>query len=216
MDRTGFASIGAFYKKMDSFIVSSTQQIPYGQTGLPLSLLVQGEDANTIFDVSHPINGPGADIKGIEAAFQHDFTFLPGALKHLGVVANGTWFDGNQTVFFSGVPRRLPLYNLSKWAANATLYYENSVWGVRVSDAYRSDYLTGASNAYANAGDGIKGTNNIDFQAHVNVRPGVRLIAEGINLTNQAIRQFASVDYDRPEVYTTAGRTFTFGVSAEF
>jgi TonB-dependent receptor len=216
MDRTGFASIGAFYKKMDSFIVSSAQQIPYGQTGLPLSLLVQGEDANTIFDVSQPINGPGANIKGIEAAFQHDFTFLPGALKHLGVVANGTWFDGNQTVFFAGVPRRLPLYNLSKWAANATLYYENSVWGVRVSDAYRSQYLTGASNAFANAGDGIKGTNNIDFQAHVNVRHGVRLIAEGINLTNQAIRQFASVDYDRPEVYTTAGRTFTFGVSAEF
>ncbi|SDA17154.1 TonB-dependent receptor [Sphingomonas sp. NFR15] len=216
MDRTGFASLGAFYKKMDSFIVSSTQQIPYGQTGLPLSLLIQGQDANTQFDVSQPINGPGADIKGIEAAFQHDFTFLPGALRHLGVVANGTWFDGHQTVFYSGVPRRLPLYNLSKWAANATLYYENAVWGVRVSDAYRSQYLIGASNAYDNAGDAIKGTNNIDFQAHVNVRKGVRLIAEGINLTNTAIRQFASVDYDRPEVYTTAGRTFTFGVSAEF
>ncbi len=216
MGHTGFASIGLFYKHMDSFIVSSTQQIPYGQTGLPLSLLVQGEDANTIFDVSQPINGPGANIKGVEAAFQHDFTFLPGVLKHLGLVANGTWFDGHQTVFFSGVPRDLPLYNLSKWAANATLYYENKLWGVRVSDAYRSQYLTGASNAYANAGDGIKGTNNVDFQAHVNVRPGVRLIAEGINLTNTAIQQFASVDYDRPEVYTTSGRTFTFGVTAEF
>jgi iron complex outermembrane recepter protein len=216
MGHTGFASIGLFYKHMDSFIVSSTQQIPYGQTGLPLSLLVQGEDASTIFDVSQPINGPGANIKGVEAAFQHDFTFLPGVLKHLGVVANGTWFDGHQTVFFSGVPRDLPLYNLSKWAANATLYYENRLWGVRVSDAYRSQYLTGASNAYANAGDGIKGTNNVDFQAHVNLRPGVRLIAEGINLTNTAIQQFASVDYDRPEVYTTSGRTFTFGVTAEF
>lgn len=216
MGHTGFASLGLFYKHMDSFIVSSTQQIPYGQTGLPLSLLVQGEDANTIFDVSQPINGPGANIKGIEAAFQHDFTFLPGVLKHLGVVANGTWFDGHQTVFFGGVARALPLYNLSKWAANATLYYENKLWGVRVSDAYRSQYLTAASNAYANAGDGIKGTNNVDFQAHVNVRPGVRLIAEGINLTNTAIRQFASVDYDRPEVYTTSGRTFSLGVTAEF
>lgn len=137
-------------------------------------------------------------------------------LKHLGMVANGTWFDGHQTVFYSGVPRDLPLYNLSKWAANATLYYENALWGVRVSDAHRSQYLTGASNALANAGDGIKGTNNVDFQAHVNVRPGVRLIVGGINLTNEPIQQFASVDDDRPEVYTTSGRTFTFGITAEF
>ena len=215
MDNHGFASLGFFYKKMDSFITSSTKQIPYGQTGLPLSLLIQGEDANTIFDVSQPINGPGADIKGIEVAFQHDFTFLPGALKHLGVVANGTWFDGHQTALYGGVPKRLPLFNLSRWAANATLYYENKLWGVRVSDAYRSKYLTSAGNAIDNSGDGIGATNNVDFQAHYNILPGVRLIVEGINLTNEPIRQSIGAA-NRTEVYTTAGRTFTFGVSAEF
>ena len=214
MDAHGFASLGFFYKHMDSFITASTKQIPYSQTGLPLSLLIQGEDGNTIFDVSQPINGPGANIKGVEAAFQHDFTFLPGALKHLGVVANGTWFDGHQTAFYAGVPKVLPLGNLSKWAANATLYYENKVWGVRVSDAYRSQYLTGVGNAIDNNSDVIKATNNVDFQAHVNVLPGVRLIAEGINLTNEPIRQ--AIGPDRTEVYTTAGRTFTFGFSAEF
>ena len=216
MDRKGFASVGFFYKKMDSFITSSTKQIPYGQTGLPLSLLIQGEDANTIFDVSQPINGPGANIKGIEAAFQHDFTFLPGPLKNLGIVANGTWFDGHQTVFYGTDTRVLPLYNLSKWAANVTLYYENPVWGVRISDAYRSRYLTSAGNAVTNSGDGIKATHNVDFQAHFNIRPGIRLIVEGINLTNQPIVQSVDLAADRTEVHTTSGRTFTFGVSAEF
>ncbi|MET1757169.1 TonB-dependent receptor [Novosphingobium sp. RD2P27] len=220
MDDNGFASLGFFYKSMDSFITSSSKQIPYGETGLPLSLLIQGQDANTQYDVRQPINGPGADIKGIEAAFQHDFTFLPGALKDLGVVANGTWFDGERTAFYTtgGVTtsRRLPLDNLSKWAFNLTLYYENPVWGVRVSDAYRSRYLTGAGNALANSGGGIKATNNVDFQAYVNVRPGIRVIAEGINLTNEPIQQFASIDADRTEVYTTSGRTFSLGVSAEF
>ncbi|MEP9357529.1 TonB-dependent receptor [Sphingomonas sp. KR3-1] len=220
MDSHGFASVGFFYKNMDSFITSSTKQIPYGQTGLPLSLLIQGQDANTPYDVSQPINGPGADIKGVEVAFQHDFTFLPGTLKHLGFVGNGTWFDGHYTAFYTTnnvtQSRVLPLPNLSKWAFNATLYYENKVWGVRVSDAYRSEYLTGASNAYVNAGAGIRATNNVDFQAHVNVLPGVRLIAEGINLTNEPIRQFESIDAYRTDVYTTSGRTFTFGFSAEF
>jgi TonB-dependent receptor len=220
MDAHGFASLGLFYKSMDSFVTTSSKQIPYGETGLPLSLLIQGQDANTPYDVSQPINGPGANIKGIEAAFQHDFNFLPGALRHLGIVVNGTWFNGHQTVFYTtgGVTtsRRLPLYNLSKWAANATLYYENPVWGARISTAYRSQYLTGAGNALANSGGGIKGTNNVDFQAHWNIRRGIRLIAEGINLTNEPIRQFSSIDADRTEVYTTSGRTFTFGISAEF
>jgi TonB-dependent receptor len=224
MDRTGFASIGFFYKHLDSFITTKSTQIPYSQTGLPLSLLIPGETGDTLFDVSQPINGPGANIKGIEAALQHDFTFLPGVLKHLGFVVNGTWFDGHQKAFYvdpsdpSGktvIVRTLPLYNLSKWAANATLYYENKVWGVRVSDAYRSQYLTGAG-SFQNYGDGIMGTNNVDFQAHVNVMHGIRLVAEGINLTNEPIRQFSNIGAPRPEVYTTSGRTFTFGVSAEF
>ncbi|MFV1919110.1 TonB-dependent receptor [Sphingomonas sp. MJ1 (PH-R8)] len=221
MDSDGFASVAFFYKSMDSFITSSSQQIPYGETGLPLSLLIQGQDASTPYDVSQPINGPGADIKGVEVAFQHDFTFLPGALKDLGVVVNGTWFDGERTAFYTtgGVTssRVLPLDNLSKWAFNATLYYENPVWGARISSAYRDAYLTGAGNALANSGGGIKATNNVDFQAHVNLLPNVRLIAEGINLTNQPIEQFSSLlDAERREVYTTSGRTFALGVSAEF
>lgn len=215
MDQSGFASIGFFYKSMDSFIASSTRQMPYSQTGLPLSLLIQGEDANTIFDVSQPINGPGADIKGIEVAIQHDFTFLPGALKHLGAVANGTWFDGNQQAKIGDTFYTLPLYSLSKWAFNATLYYENSVWGVRISDAFRSPYVTGVGTG--NIGDGYKATNNVDFQAHFNVNPRIRLIVEGINITNQPIQQVANVfGAQQREVYTTSGRIFTFGVSASF
>lgn len=220
MDAHGFASVGFFYKNMDSFITTATATMPYGQTGLPLSLLIQGQDASTPYDVSQPVNGPGAKIKGLEVAFQHDFTFLPGPLKHLGVVANGTWFDGERTAIYgtgaNRATRILPLDALSKWAFNATLYYENKVWGVRVSDAYRNEYLTGIGTAITNSGGGIRGTNNVDFQAHVNVLPGVRLIAEGINLTNEPIRQFDSVDAYRPDVYTTSGRTFTFGFSAEF
>jgi TonB-dependent receptor len=215
MDRTGFASVGFFYKDMDSFITPQPGQIRYGDTGLPLSLLVQGETADTIFDITQPINGKGAAIKGIEAAFQHDFTFLPGVLKHLGIVANGTWFDGHQQVKINNIFYKLPLFNLSKWAANATLYYEDKDWGVRVSDAYRSQYLTGAGGGN-NIGDGIHATNNVDFQVHYNIRPHLRLVVEGINVTNEPIRQFADQTADRAEVYTTSGRTFTFGVTAEF
>ncbi|UAK22877.1 TonB-dependent receptor [Sphingomonas nostoxanthinifaciens] len=215
MDRNGFASLSFFYKSMDSFTTSTTKQIPYSQTGLPLSLLVQGEDGNTLFDVSQPINGPGASIKGVEAGLQHDFTFLPGALRHLGINANGTWFDGHQSAIINGVTVRIPLFNLSKWAANATLYYDTDRWGARISTAYRSRYLTSAGSG-GNVGDGIRATNNVDAQAHLNINSHLRLVVDAINITNQPIQQFADLTANRTEVYTTSGRTFTFGVTAEF
>ena len=214
----GFASIGGFYKKMDSFVTSRSFQEPYGQIGLPTSLLIPGEDANTLFDVSQPVNRKGADIKGIEVAFQHDFDFLPGALKHLGISANGTWFDGHQTVNLAGTDYRVNLFNLSKWAANATLYYDTDRWGARISTGYRSRYLIGAgggSPGAINVGDLIKGGNNVDAQAHFNLTKRLKLIAEAINLTNQPIVQTADINAERTEVFTKSGRTFTFGFSAD-
>jgi len=211
----GFASIGGFYKKMDSFVTSKSFQEPYGQIGLPLSLLIPGEDATTLFDVSQPVNGKGADIKGIEVAFQHDFDFLPGVLKHLGINANGTYFSGHQTVNINSVNYQVSLFNLSKWAANATLYYDTDKWGARISTAYRSKYLIGAGGG-PNIGDGIKSGNNVDAQAHFSINKHFRLVAEAINLTNQPIVQAADIGAQRTEVYTKSGRTFTFGFSADF
>ena len=62
----------------------------------------------------------------------------------------------------------------------------------------------------------MSATNNVDAQAHYNLTPHLRVVVEGINLTNQAIEQFADLTADRTEVTTTSGRTFTFGVTAEF
>ena len=215
MGSKGFASVGFFYKSMDSFTTPTTMQIPYSQTGLPLSLLIPGETGDTLFDVSSPVNGPGADIKGIEASFQHDFNFLPAPFDHLGINVNGTWFDGHQSTIINGTAIRIPLPNLSKWAANATLYYETDRWGARISTAYRSRYITSGGSG-GNVGDGIRATNNVDAQAHFNITPHLRVVVEGINLTNQAIQQFADLTAQRTEVYTTSGRTFTFGFTAEF
>lgn len=215
MDRTGFASVGAFYKDLDSFITSSTSQVPYSATGFPVSLLLPGQDGTTPYNFTRPINGDGASIYGIEAAVQHDLTFLPGPLRHLGVVANGTYIRGDQSAVYNGVAQRIPLLNLSRWAANATLYYETERFGARVSTAYRSRYLT-STGGNANVGEGIRPTNNVDFQVRYNLTPQIRLLAEGINITNEPIEQFTDLVADRTLVNTTSGRIFSLGVTATF
>ena len=214
-DHKGFASLGFFYKDMDSFISSETTVEPYSATGYPLSFLLPGQTGSVPYNYSRPINVPGTSIWGLEAAFQHDFNFLPAPFDHLGLTANATYAEGYQDTLINSLNFSVPLINLSKYSANATLYYETDRWGVRLSEAYRSQYLdsTGSS---GNVGELVGATNNVDFQAHYNLNKHFKLIVEGINLTNQPIVQYLDIYVKRPEVYTTSGRTFTFGATYQF
>jgi TonB-dependent receptor len=213
--RVGFASLGVFYKKMDAFISSTTTQEPYSQTGYPLSFLLPGQTGSIIYNVTQPVNVSGANIKGVEVAVQRDFDFLPGVLRHLGIVANGTYADGSSPAIINGVAYTLPLVNLSKYSANATLYYETDHWGMRLSEAYRGSYLDGAG-SNGNIGEGYEATNNVDFSSHYNLNAGLKVTLEGLNLTNQHIVQFTDLTARRIEVNTSSGRTFLLGVTAEF
>ena len=213
--RLGFMSVGVFYKNMESFITTQTMVEPYSATGFPVSFLLPGQNGSIPYNVSRPVNGPGADIKGVELAWQRDFDVLPAPFNHLGMVANATYADGYSPVLFGTTPITLPLMNLSKYTANATLYYEVSNWGLRISEAYRSDYLDSAG-AYGNIGDFIGATSNVDFDAHYAVTPRLKLRFEGINLTDQHIVQYTDRAAHRLEVNTSAGQTFVLGATYEF
>ena len=213
--RVGFASLGVFYKKMDSFISSAATQEPYSQTGYPLSFLLPTQTGSIVYNVTQPVNVSGANIKGIEIAVQRDFDFLPGVLRHLGFVANGTYADGSSPALIGGVTYILPLVNLSKYSANATLYYETDRWGMRLSEAYRGRYLD-SSGSNGNIGEGYEATHNVDFSSHYNITPSVKVTLEGLNLTNQHIVQFTDLTAKRIEVNTSSGRTFLLGATAEF
>ena len=161
------------------------------------------------------MNVNGADIKGVEAAFQRDFDFLPAPFDHLGVVANATYADGASAVIINGKSVTLPLVNLSKYSANATLYYETERWGVRISEAYRGRYLDSAG-GNGNIGEGYEPTNNVDFASHYNITPHLKATFEGINLTDQHIVQYTDVSAKRIEVNTSSGRTFLWEFTYEF
>ena len=156
-----------------------------------------------------------AHIQGLEIAFQRDFTFLPAPFDHLGVVANGTYADGSSPVIISGNSVNLPLFQLSKYTANATIYYETDRWGMRLSSAYRDKYLDGAG-GNGNIGSGYKATNNIDFAAHYNVLPKLKLTLEGLNLSNEHSIQYTDVNAKRTTVNVSSGRTILVGATYEF
>src|ERR1700744_4456786 len=158
---------------MPAFIPTQPAVVPYSATGLPESFLLPGQSGSIPYNYSRPINGPGAGIKGVELAFRRDFDFLPGVLRYLGLVANVTYADGASPVLYGVTAVSLPLENLSRWSANATLYYETPLWGARISEAYRDSYLDG-SGGDGNIGEFVGPSNNVDFQAHYNLGPKLK------------------------------------------
>jgi TonB-dependent receptor len=213
--RLGYMALGAFYKNMESFITSQTITEPYSATGFPQSFLLPGQSPNIPYNYSAPINGKGAVIVGLEAAFQRDLAFLPAPFDHLGFVGNLTLADGSTPVLFGSVPVSLPLNYLSKLSANATLYYETDDWGLRASYAYRSKYLDGAGGG-GNIGEAIAATGNVDMAAHYRINDHLKLVLEGNDLTDQPIVQYTDIHARRPEAITRSGTTWSVGFTYAF
>ena len=213
------ASVALFYKDIDNFIVTETQQIVYSELGLPAALLPVGKTVDDIFNVSSPQNSDSSTIKGFELAVQRDLDFLPAPFDNLGVIANYTWADAKtlySNVENSGEDQFKAFPGLSKQSYNLTVYYETEQWGARIAAAYRSDYITGVESGSIDDDErGYHATTNVDFSAFYRLTDNIKLNLEAINLTN--VRDELYSDSSNRAYNTTySGRTYMAGVTVQF
>ena len=160
-----------------------------------------------------------------EASFQQPFSFLPGIFSSFGTILNYTYVTSNikyvntNAVPQPGVPQQYvdnTLLNLSKNAANATLYFDNGTWSARVSGAYRSPYLTNVPGQNLNDVEGTKQTINIDFASSWNITEQLQVSLEALNLTNQFQYQYVDSSANRQNYYHQQGRDFLLGARYKF
>ncbi|MFL6550082.1 MAG: TonB-dependent receptor, partial [Povalibacter sp.] len=219
-----------FYKDIESFVQTLQEQLPFNQTGLPLSLLENtNAGPNDVFTVSRPVNTEGGPLKGFEINYQQPFRFLPGAWSNFGLLLNYTYVDSKIDYRVSASSLATvenDLINLSRNAYNATLYWENDKFSIRTSAAYRDRYLTtvpasnaGVANATTPVLQDAEGTNetlNVDLSASWNLNDHLTFSLEGLNLTDEYNDQFIDTNADRPVVYTHTGRQYFFGARYKF
>jgi len=163
------ASAALFYKSVQSFI--QTEHRP---------LLLQG----VTFDQTLPVNSSGGYVEGVEVSFTQQFKFLPSFWSGFGVQANATWAQGMTDADPAANIKEHAFENLSKWTANASVFYSAYGADVRLAYNYRSDYLLddnvrgiGTTAAY---GDSFY---TLDFQASYAITRFITLFAEANNLT---------------------------------
>ena len=218
-ENAGLASVAVFYKDINNFIQTKTEQRRYSELGLPADLLPEGKTVNDIFNVSSPQNSGSSSIQGFELALQRDLDFLPAPFQYSGVIANYTWADGDTlypNVENSGQSQLKAFPGLSKQSYNLTLYYETKKWGARVAATYRGKYITGVESGSIDDDErGYHASTNLDFSAYYRLNTHIKLNLEALNLTNQRDELYSDSS-DRAYNSTYSGRTYMLGVTAEF
>ncbi len=237
-DKETLLSAGFFQKDIKSYIQQTAEVMPFSETGLPASLLTNGNTTSTPFTVTTNVNSPGGKLKGFELSAQRPFTFLPAPFDKFGAIANYTHVKSDIAYIIraptygvpagspAGTPRTLltpavmvtqPLVNLSPDAYNLTLYYENAGFKARISGSYRDAYLIQVAPTATNNNDvRIKEkTFNLDSQVSYSFDK-FTVTLEAINLTDQEDSKVDDSTRMSPEEYVHFGRQYYLGVRYKF
>jgi len=214
----GYVAIGYYRKDLDGYIVQQTEMMPFADTGVSASLLPEGYTLDSEARVTRAVNSESATLQGIELTLQRDFDFLPAPFNQMGVVGSYTRADGEVSYYAGGEQLGTTDFpNLSKNAGNITLYYETDVWGARLSQSYRSDYIQHASDGGDEDYRGFLSSTFWDLSAFYKVNDRLKLTLEGSNLTDELDRQYSSKDgVKRLYNVTNSGRTVYLGASYQF
>ena len=203
-DDTAFAA-GLFFKEVESFVENQI---------VARDLFGDGQ----IYRFSTPVNGKGAEIKGLEVSASHNFAAFDG----LGVLANYTYVDSTSMSTSQITGENLPFPGLSEVSYNLAVFYEKDGISSRVAYNYRDEHLltsTGSGVFPAVSPVFIDEYASLDastsYSFNVQDIP-VSVFVSGINLTDSYSRHIGQGGFNRNVASIAWGPMYEFGVRVSF
>jgi len=198
----GQFSVGAFLKEISNYSRSTSATV--GPEG------VDGQGLYAGYSLTTTRNVGSARIRGIEVSYQHQFSFLPGALKGLGAVANFTYLqaEGN----FGTTTTTNKLGNLAPRSGNAGLNYRYRGLDVRLLANW-----TDVKYKSTNGGIDVYADERlfIDVKLQYSIRRQYDLFFDVTNLTDEPTR--TDIALTGPRFFrTNQGIGFVAGVRGRF
>jgi len=202
-----YMSIDGFVKEVTNFIVGGTVSQPINGVTLP-----SGQPA--IFAVTSQVNGPSAEVRGVELAVQHMF-----GETGFGILANATFVSTNKPYD----PNDL---NVSGFAVaglansyNIIPFYDKHGFQARVAVNHRNEYLDHFGQIQNGSQFGTEPTfvdaaTYVDFSTSYDINRHFNIYFEALNLTNQVYATHGRFNEQVLDVVDT-GRQFTLGVHAK-
>jgi len=226
-ERGGYVSIAGFYKDLDTYIFTQTDA-DHDYSDLlevtPPGVFGPGVVPQTTGNFTHPENGNGGYLWGIELATSLPFSMFSDALDGFGAILSYSYTDSDIEIpgaISSVTNDHIPLPGLSKDVWNATLYYEKYGFGARIATRYRSEYIGEVTN-FANE----RGLRYVDADmitdAQVSYTFGnggmlnnLQLLFQVNNLTNEPYIAY-SVSKSRLLDYQEYGTQYLLGANYRF
>ncbi|TAN02623.1 MAG: TonB-dependent receptor [Rhodanobacteraceae bacterium] len=222
-DNQGYMALSTYYLKLSDYINPNAAFLhnfaPF--VGAFLSPSQQQQLGTTYGIVSGPTNDGHGNVKGLQGTINLPFkvfTSVP-VLNDFGVIVTGDYTKSAMT--YAGNSQAITVPGLSKWVANATLYYQHGGFEARVSDNYRTSFLGEISGISATRIlQTIKGGSIYDAQVSYTIPDGrfkgLTFLLQGSNLTNQRFITFQNNDPRQVLYYEEYGRRYELGVSYKF
>jgi iron complex outermembrane receptor protein len=145
----GLLSAGVFQKNIVDRPFPQIDFIPFSQTGLPSSAFscaslgspacVNGIiDPNYLFRRTITVNQNELKLKGLELAYQQNFTFLPKPFDGLGITSSFTLIDQQGDDFVLRNGDRISMQGVPDYTYSVTAFYEKGPLSIRGSYNYRA------------------------------------------------------------------------------
>ncbi|MFT5675258.1 MAG: iron complex outermembrane receptor protein [Paraglaciecola sp.] len=152
-----------------------------------LTIAQSPDDPLLVWDVTTPTNGDTKEVDGIEFAVQHLF-----GESGFGSSINFTLVDGDVEFDTESFEQQSPLNGLSD-SANFQVFYEKDGLSVKVTYAWRDDYLIGVGQAAGSSEAPPqfgKEYAQTDISVNYDVNEELTVFFEGLNITNETEQGF--------------------------
>lgn len=141
----------------------------------------QGGEFNG-YRINTVTNGAKGTVKGVEIAWQQQFTFLPGFWNGFGVYANYSYTDSKLTIPFMATTRDIALPEMRPHVGNLSLTYEKYGFSGRISSYFFATYLreVGDEERFDTY---EKGRMQLDFSASQQITKRLKAVVNISNIT---------------------------------
>lgn len=197
-DEASMVSLTYFYKDIQSYRTSAvTTQEFYNE---------QDEEWVDVA-VTQPQNGLGGSTDGIEIGYQQAF-------GNFGIASNYTYTNAendqtrDESVAGSGL-----VEGASEHMYNATAFYENDTFGVRLMYNYRTEWYKGLHFSGDELWNDSYG--QVDFSASYNLTDNISFVLEAMNLNDEQVVEY-NTSKDRVMSIYENGRRYVVGVNMTF
>jgi TonB-dependent receptor len=186
---------GPRWKQAETELINAGEQATYDaifeqmqRNGATLNeqgyITPEAGDPLMVWDISAPFNAPDEKtVDGFEVAVQHMF-----GETGFGVGVNGTFVDGDVEFEVDNLEQQTPLEGIGD-SANFQGFYEKHGLSVKVTYAWRDDFLIGVGQSQGSSDNPpqfAKDYGQWDMSINYDVSERFTVFFEGLNLTDEA------------------------------